>query len=147
MDPVTIGAVLAAVAGGAGGALGTQVWAGACALVRRPFRRDCSAVDTAAAVSSGAVELAALQQNPIGPDRAVALAEVLLARAGVDSGFCEALQDWWAQARQIHVGGDVTSTISGGTFHGPVVQGRDFPNLTFGSSAPPQPPREDGDTP
>ena len=38
MDPVTIGAVLAAVVGGAGGALGAQVWAGACALVRRPFR-------------------------------------------------------------------------------------------------------------
>jgi len=36
MDPATIGAVLAAVAGGAGGALGSQVWAGVSALVRRP---------------------------------------------------------------------------------------------------------------
>ena len=38
MDPVTIGAVLAAIVGGAGGALGTQLWAGVGSLVRRPFR-------------------------------------------------------------------------------------------------------------
>jgi hypothetical protein len=44
-------------------------------------------------------------------------------------------------------GGDVTSTISGGTQYGPVVQGRDFTDLTFGSPAPPprtRPPQEPG---
>lgn len=30
--------------------------------------------------------------------------------------------------------GDVENTISGGAFHGPVLQGRDFPGLTFGAS-------------
>ena len=39
MDPLTIGAVLVAIAGGAGEALGSQLWTGLSALVRRPFRR------------------------------------------------------------------------------------------------------------
>jgi hypothetical protein len=138
MDPVTIGAVLAAVAGGAGGALGAQVWAGVGVLVRRPFRRDRPAPDAGAAVSSGEVELAALQEDPAG-GRAVALAEVLVARAAADFGFGEALAGWWGLASQVQVGGDVTNTISGGTFQGPVLQGRDFTNLSFGSSAPPGP--------
>lgn len=39
MEPVSVG-LLAALAGGAGGELGRQVWAALSALVRRPFRRD-----------------------------------------------------------------------------------------------------------
>jgi hypothetical protein len=99
MDPVTIGAVLAAVAGGAGGALGGQLWTQVSALVRRPFRRST------AAVSDGSAELAALAQAPGDRIRAVALAEVLVARAAADSGFGEALAAWWAQASQIQVSG------------------------------------------
>ena len=30
--------------------------------------------------------------------------------------------------------GNVTNTISGGTQYGPVLQGRDFTNLTFGAA-------------
>ncbi len=56
--------------------------------------------------------------------RAVALAEVLVARASADAGFREALAAWWAQASQVRVGGDVAKTVSGGTQHGPVLQGR-----------------------
>jgi hypothetical protein len=37
--------------------------------------------------------------------------------------------------------GDVTNEISGGTFSGPVLQGRDFTDLTFGAS-PPGPPKD-----
>jgi hypothetical protein len=140
MDPVTIGAVLAAVAGGAGGALGAQVWAGACALVRRPFRHY------QAAVPSGGAELAALEQAPADQRRAVVLAEVLIARAGVDAGFGEALAAWWQQASQVRIGGDVSNTISGGTQYGPVLQGRDFTGLTFSTpAAPPAPPAPDPD--
>src|SRR5260370_25407028 len=120
VDPVTIGAVLAAVVSGAGGALGGQVWAGACALVRRPFRHG------QAAVPGGAGELAALEQAPSEQRRAVALAQVLIARAGADAGFGEALAAWWEQASQVRIGGDVTNTVSGGTQYGPVLQGRDF---------------------
>jgi hypothetical protein len=35
---------------------------------------------------------------------------------------------------------DVENTISGGTFSGPVLQGRDFTGLTFGASPAAQPP-------
>ncbi len=147
MDPVTIGAVLAAVAGGAGGALGAQAWSAVTALVRRPFYHGHAVQDPSAAVSGGEAELAALAQHPGDQQGAVALAEVLVARAGADDGFRQALEQWWAQASQIHVGGDVSNTVSGGTFYGPVLQGRDFTGLTFGSPAPPPPsrPPQDGD--
>ena len=141
MDPVTIGAVLAAVVGGAGGVLGTQLWAGVSALVRRPFRRTHPTGDSTPALSSGAAELVALEQAPGDERRALALAEVLVARAAADSGFRDALARWWEQASQFHIGGDVANTVSGGTFYGPVLQGRDFSGLTFGSPAasPPDP--------
>jgi hypothetical protein len=135
IDPVTIGAVLAAIVGGAGGALGSQLWAAVSALVRRPFHRSNAFGEAAAALPSGAAQLAALEQSPADERRAVALAEVLVARADADSEFRDALAAWWAQASQLHISGDVTSTISAGTFHGPVLQGRDFSGLTFGSPA------------
>ncbi len=126
MDPVTIGAVLAAVAGGAGGAFGSQLWAGVSALVRRPFRRDRTAGDTAALVSGGEAELAALEQAPADERRAVALAEVLVARADADGGFREALQAWWEQCGMTSEEPAGTgNTISGGQF-GLVLQGRDI---------------------
>jgi hypothetical protein len=137
MDPVTIGAVLAAVAAGAGGALGSQVWAGVTALVSRRFRH-VHAIGTATLVPSGAAELAALEQSPADERRAIDLAEVLVARADFDAGFRRALQAWWEQASQIQIGGgDVANTVSGGTQYGPVLQGRDFTGLTFGSPAAP----------
>jgi hypothetical protein len=136
---LTIGAVLTAIAGGAGGALGSQLWAGLSALVRRPFRRAHPESDTLVALSSGEAELAALEQSPADERRAVALADVLMARSEADSEFRQALQGWWEQASQIQISGDVTNTISGGTFSGPVLQGRDFTGLTFGSPAPPMP--------
>jgi hypothetical protein len=52
----------------------------------------------------------------------LALAAVLLGRADIDPGFGQALQGWWEQARPVRVSlGDVSSTISGGTFNGPVL--------------------------
>ena len=54
MDPVTIAAVLAAIAGGAGCALGAQVWAGACALVRRPFGHGTAAARSGCAIGHAA---------------------------------------------------------------------------------------------
>jgi hypothetical protein len=35
------------------------------------------------------------------------------------------------------------NTVSGGTFHGPVLQSRDFSGLTFGSPTPRVPPAHD----
>jgi hypothetical protein len=145
MDPVTMGAVLAAIAGGAGGALGGQLWAGLSALVRRPFRRAHPAGDAPVRLPSGEVELAALEQAPADQRRAMALAEVLLARAEADGEFRGALRAWWEQASQIRIEGDVTNTISGGTFSGPVLQGRDFSGLTFGSPGSQPSARPDAD--
>jgi thioredoxin-like negative regulator of GroEL len=108
--------------------------------VRRQFRR-AHAADTAVAVPSGQAELAALEHAPTDHQRAVALAEVLLARADGDAGFAAALAAWWAQASQIEAG-QVTSTITSGTFHGPVLQGRDFTGLTL-TTPPPAPPALD----
>ena len=139
MDPVTIGALIAAVAGGAGGALGTQLWAEFSALVRRPFRHAHPPRDSTEGAPDGAAELAALDQAPSDGRRAVTLAEVLVARADADQEFRRALEGWRDQASQLLAGGHVISTISGGTQHGPVLQGRDFSGLTFGSSAMPSP--------
>jgi hypothetical protein len=73
----------------------------------------------------------------------VALAEILLTRAGEDSDFEQALSAWWAQAGQIQVvSGEVRNIVRDGTFYGPVVQGRDFSGLTFGSGAQRTPERD-----
>ena len=141
MDPVTIGAVLAAIISGAGG----QLWEGMVSLIGRPFRRKGAASGDAAAevVLVGEAELAALQQDPGDQHKAVALAEALLSRSGADDEFRQALESWWQQAEPIRASiGAVTNTISGGTQHGPVLQGRDFSNITFGAApaTPPVPP-------
>jgi hypothetical protein len=146
MDPVTLGAVLAAIVGGVGGQLGSQLWDGAVSLVRRPFRHRADAsgdAATRAMVPSGEAELAALQEGTDDQRKAVALAEVLLARSSADQHFQQALENWWERAAPIRASiGNVTNTISGGTQHGPVLQGRDFSNITFGAapSGPPVPP-------
>jgi hypothetical protein len=89
---------------------------------------------------AGDAELAALEQAPADEGRAVALAEVLVARAGSDAEFRQVLKSWWEQASPVRAGaGNVTNTISGGTQHGPVLQGRDFTGITFGA-APAVPP-------
>jgi len=139
MDPVTLGAVLLAVVTGASEALSGQLLELLSSLVKRPSRRRATA-GSPAPVSSGEAELAALRQDPNDQRTSVALAEVLLARASDDSEFGQALRQWWAQAEPIRASlGDVTNTVSGGTQYGPVLQGRDFTNLTFGAPAPPLP--------
>ncbi len=146
MDPVTIGAVLLAVVSGAGSQLGTQLWEGVVSLVRRPFRRQAATngdADAAEMVPAGEAELAALQQAPGDQHKAVALAQALLARSSADEEFRRALESWWQQAEPVRASiGNVTNTISGGMQHGPVLQGRDFSNITFGvaPATPPVPP-------
>ncbi len=94
-------------------------------------------------VPAGEAELAALQQAPGDQHKAVALAEALLARSNADDEFRRALERWWQQAEPIRASiGNVTNTISGGIQHGPVLQGRDFSNVSFGAPLvmPPVPP-------
>jgi hypothetical protein len=141
MDPITVGAVLVAVATGVSEALGGQLWAGVIALVRRPWHGGKGRRGELPTAPPGEAELAALRAAPGDQQKAVALAEVLLARAEADPGFGQALREWWEQAAPVREKtGDVANTVSGGTFSGPVLQGRDFTGLTFGApTAAPRP--------
>lgn len=142
VDPVALGAVLLAVVTGVSEALGGQLWAGVVSLIRRPLRRRTTPQGNAAPVPSGEAELVALQLAQDDRQKAVALAQVLLARADADEGFRQALVSWWEQAAPVRASiGSVTNTISGGTQYGPVLQGRDFSNVTFGVSPAPPPVR------
>ena len=144
MDPITLGAVLLAVITGASEAFSGQLSAGVTSLVQRPSRHKASAGGERA-VPSGEAELLALQQSPHDQQKAVALAEVLLARAEADTGFEHVLKEWWERAEPVRANiGNVTNTITGGTQQGPVLQGRDFSSLTFGMPPVPSPsPPED----
>lgn len=123
--------VLAALAGGAGGELGRQSWAALSDLVRRPFGRQSGAV------APGEAELVALNAAPGELARAEALSAALLARTAEDPEFATALTSWHSRALVL-TDGSVTNTISGGTQYGPVIQGREFSDITFNS--PPAPP-------
>lgn len=130
MDAETLGAVVLAVISGAGGELGARLWAGLGTLARHPFRHRPLSGETAATPQSGDAEFAALEKDPGDERQAVALAEALIARADADAEFRAALQSWWELARQFRAGnGNITNTISGGTQHGPVLQGRDFGDI------------------
>jgi hypothetical protein len=137
MDPVTMGAVLAAVAGGAGGALGSQAWDGICALIRRASGHGVADDDPGAALLNSEKALTALEQHPGDADSANELAGALITRAAADSEFQRELAAWWEQASQVQLGDHVSNVISGGNQHGPVLQGRDFTGLNFGTQAGP----------
>ncbi|MFE9606453.1 hypothetical protein [Streptomyces hokutonensis] len=136
MDPVSVG-LLASLAGGAGGEVGRQVWAGLTTLVRRPFHRGD---DNEGGPGPGEDELARLQQAPGDGTRAHALSTALAVRAALDPDFATALAAWHQQAKLVRTGdGTVNNAISGGSYYAPVLQGRDFPDTTFNSPAPPRP--------
>lgn len=133
MDPVSVG-LLASLAGGAGGEVGRQVWAGLTALVRRPFHRGD---DRAGGPVPGEDELVRLQQAPGDGTRAHALSTALAVRAALDPDFATALTAWHEQAKLVRTGdGTVNNTISGGSYYAPVIMGRDFSNSTFTSPPP-----------
>ncbi|MER5195623.1 hypothetical protein ACWD3J_06360 [Streptomyces sp. NPDC002755] len=134
MDPISV-PLLAALAGGAGGELGRQTWAGLTALVRRPFARGER--EASQTVGTGQAELDRLQQEPHNEVHAQALSTALAVRAAADAMFSADLQQWHEHARLVRTGdGEVHNTVSGGTQHGPVIQGRDFSGLSFTTSPP-----------
>ncbi|MFE4815250.1 hypothetical protein ACFRFU_02220 [Streptomyces sp. NPDC056704] len=136
MDPVSV-TLLVALAGGAGGEVGKQAWTSLGALVRRPFRHTGESHQIRT-MSSGEAELVALQQTPADPAMAQALSTALAVRAALDPDFQAGLQQWQEQARLVRTGdGETHNEISGGTFNGAVLQGRDFNGLTF--DTPPTP--------
>lgn len=138
MDPVSV-ALLVALAGGVGGEVGRQSWSSLSALVRRPFQRDD---ENSPEVSSSELELTRLEEAPGDLSRAESLRAALAARAAVDASFRQELQRWHEEAKLTFTGnGEVSNTISGGTFSGPVLQGRDFSAVSFNTPATPATPR------
>lgn len=146
MDPLTLSAVLLAAVTGASEALSGQLWERLGSLVRRPASRQGTANAQAPVADSGKSELAALQQAPQDEQKARTLAEVLIARAKSDPEFERALVAWWEQAEPVRARtGNVSNTVSGGTFSGPLLQGRDFTGISFGVPAPARPASPPGD--
>ncbi|GAB1340221.1 hypothetical protein ACE1SV_68110 [Streptomyces sp. E-15] len=137
MDPISV-TLLGALAGGAGGELGRQAWAGLTALVRRPLEGDRDASGRAPAAGSGEAELVRLREAPGDVARAQALSTALAVRAALDTEFSAALREWRAGAERVPTG-DNRNTVSGGTQYGPVVQGHTFSHVSFTTSAPPPP--------
>ncbi|MET9295295.1 hypothetical protein [Streptomyces sp. NPDC003077] len=165
VDPV-LTALLPALVGGAGGAVGRQAWETLTALVRRPFRgRERTGGDDRTGnepepgghgeadepevrtgepeARTGEAELTALARDPDDRERARQLARVLTERAAADPEFARDLASWQRDAaRLLRTGeGDVHSDVTGGS-HGAVVQGRDFHGpMHFGTTPPPAPGR------
>ncbi|MCX4806935.1 hypothetical protein OG594_35845 [Streptomyces sp. NBC_01214] len=127
MDPIST-ELLTALAGGVGGEAARQAWAWLRTLVGRPAAAD-------SAIVSGEAELDALEQAPADVDRAQALSTTLAQRAAVDPDFRTGLERWYQQIEVSKTGdGDVHIEISGNPkFYGPVLQGRDFSGVSFGS--------------
>ncbi|MFJ8948425.1 hypothetical protein ACIRG4_35330 [Streptomyces sp. NPDC102395] len=84
--------------------------------------------------------MAALERAPHDPAPARALSVALASRAATDADFRTGLEQWYEQAKLVRVDGEVHNTISGGTFYGPTVQGRDFSSMSFTVAPPPPPP-------
>jgi hypothetical protein len=126
--------LLAALAGGAGGELGRQAWAGLSDLVRQPFHRTpdrAEGAPDAGELASGESEMAALEQAPDDRGRALALRDALAVRAAADEGFAEALEQWHRRTVEATGPGTVNNSVRGGVQHGPILQGRNFGNISF----------------
>ncbi|MCX4763766.1 hypothetical protein OG562_22925 [Streptomyces sp. NBC_01275] len=124
MEPIAP-ALLMALAGGTLGAAGQQVWASLWSLVRRRSTEGLPDGE-----SRGEDELTALDAARDDEARARELAEALALRARQDPAFARALDAWRREAEAVDAtptgSGDVRSEISGGVFHGTVVQARDI---------------------
>ncbi|CAL9508555.1 hypothetical protein SUDANB145_03569 [Streptomyces sp. enrichment culture] len=130
MDPIAAG-LLVAVATGAAGEAGRQLWDVLGRLVRRAPEPGDGTPDTRVP-ATGEAELAALDEAPHDMERARRLSEALGHRAVHDSEFRAELAQWQHQARILRTGdGETSNTISGGVQHGPVLQGRDFSEIHF----------------
>jgi hypothetical protein len=135
MDPISAG-LLVALASGAAGEAGRQLWVALNGLVRRrPPEADSGSPEADSGSPEAAVgeaEVASLADAPRDVARAQALSEALGRRAAQDPSFRASVAQWHQQAQALRTGdGDVSNTISGGTQHGPVLQGRDFSGINF----------------
>ncbi|WP_327750009.1 hypothetical protein [Streptomyces europaeiscabiei] len=103
-----------------------SLWEALRGLVRRPAPGD-----------SAEPELAAFEESPADPRLARALIAALVQRAAQEAAFGAALERWGdiAEDEGGRVG-RVTNTISGGTFQGSVIQGRDIHGVNVFNAQP-----------
>ncbi|MFD4571577.1 hypothetical protein ACFWNK_01060 [Streptomyces sp. NPDC058417] len=133
--------LLTAMATGAGGEAGRRLWGALSGLVHRTPEQPSDDPAAPPASPTGVGELAALNAHPDDAERARALSEALNRRALLDASFGAALTAWHQQARALRTGdGATVNAVSGGTQHGPVVQGRDFSGITFNAPDNADPP-------
>ncbi len=134
MDPISAG-LLVAIATGAAGEAGKQLWEGLTGLVRsRPG--DAPTQPDAISSNHGESELALFAESSNDLDRARVLSESLTRRAERDEPFRAGLMQWHQQAQALRTGdGETNNTISGGSQNGPVLQGRDFSGINFNGSS------------
>ncbi|KAK1179564.1 hypothetical protein B7755_016280 [Streptomyces sp. NBS 14/10] len=138
MDPVTAGALIAAVnavVSGAGGEAGRRALEALGALSRRVLRRNPSDPAGGPGVDpAGDGEPVAIPYDD--PERLRRLAELLVERARQDPELGRDLAAWMSRygtpAQEV---GTVHNSISGDArITGPVIQGRDFQGpISFGS--------------
>ncbi|MFF3584932.1 hypothetical protein [Streptomyces mirabilis] len=115
------------------GQRGQEAWQSLRALALR--HPDEGESEPSAAVD----ELTALAEDPGSAERAHELVAALQLRSAHDPAFARALESWRHEAEAVARtrSGDVHNEISGGTVHGPVVQGRDFNNIhSVGHTSP-----------
>ncbi|MFB6521218.1 hypothetical protein [Streptomyces sp. NPDC056401] len=109
------------------------------------WRRLQRLVRSSATGESAEPELAAFEESPTDPRLARELIGALIRLSAQDPEFSTALEEWGEMAEdQSGRAGSVTNTISGGTFHGSVIQGRDFHGVNIFNASPGTGPR-DGD--
>ncbi|MFD3969924.1 hypothetical protein [Streptomyces cyaneofuscatus] len=116
------------------GALRSTLWRRLRRLVLRP-----------AAGESAAEELVAFEASPTDPELAHALIRALVRRSIQDDEFRSDLEEWSDEAEDRSGGpSNVTNMISGGTYHGAVIQGGHISGVNI-FNVPPGARSEDGD--
>ncbi|MFJ6484997.1 MULTISPECIES: hypothetical protein [unclassified Streptomyces] len=103
-----------------------SLWRWLQRLVRRPTTGE-----------SAEPELAAFEESPADPRLARELIGALVRRAAQEPEFGADLERW-GEVAEDEGGrvGSVTNTISGGTFQGSVIQGRDFHGVNIFNASP-----------
>lgn len=102
-------------------------------LGRRLVQRIFGVRDEGEPVPAAVADVVA---DPADEDALAALRLAVRKALAADAGLYGEVREMLAQAG-VSGAGDVSNTISGGTFRGPVMQGRDFSGLTFGATPDP----------
>lgn len=101
-------------------------------LGRRLLQRIFGVRDEGEPVPEAVADVVA---DPADEDALAALRLAVRKALAADAGLYGEVREMLAQAGVS--AGNVSNTISGGTFRGPVMQGRDFSGLTFGATPDP----------